>query len=418
LETIEKKKGRPFGSKKISTVEQAADIQVTRIFQENLLSEKKIIVNRGGARSSKSYSIMQLLVDRFFSLPGRQILIARKTSPALRRSCYRDCIRYLKKLDLYSEIQEEKSLLAIHYNDALIQFVGLDDPEKIKSTGWNDIFMEEANEFDYEDFIVLSTRMSEEDKGTRNKLFMAFNPIDSFHWIKERLIDTNRKDIQEIHSSYLDNPFLSPDYIQSLLDLEEQDPNYFRIYGLGEWGKLENLIYHNWDIVDSMVENPDEVFYGLDFGFNAPSALIKIVIKDEELWEEELIYETGLTNTDLIAETKKCIPVKERPNKFLICDSAEPDRMKEFEEAGFVVVGADKNVKIGIDFVQRQKIHILRDSTNLIKEKRSYSWKVDKRTSRILDEPIKFNDHLMDAERYGIFTYYKEIGTMPGVRYL
>jgi phage terminase large subunit len=415
---LAKKRGRPFGSKKKPAEETEEEVKVTRVFLENRDSEQKILVNRGGARSSKSYSIMQLLIDRFFTLNGRQILIARKTSPALRRSCYRDCIRYLKRLDLYSEVDEEKALLALHYKDSLIQFVGLDDPEKIKSTGWNDIFMEEANEFVYEDFIVLSTRMSENDQGVRNKLFMAFNPIDTFHWIKEKLVDGNRTDIQEIHSSYLDNPFLSDDYIQSLLDLEEQDPNYYRIYGLGEWGRLENLIYHNWDIAERMPENPDEVFYGLDFGYNAPSALVKIMIKDEELWEEELLYETGLTNTDLIREVKTLIPAKERPNKYLFCDSAEPDRIQEFEEAGFVVLGADKNVKTGIDMVQRQKVHVLRDSTNLIKEKRSYSWKVDRRTTRILDEPIKFNDHLMDAERYAIFTYFKEIGTVPEVRFL
>jgi phage terminase large subunit len=300
----------------------------------------------------------------------------------------------------------------------MLQFVGLDDPEKIKSTGWNDIFMEEANEFDYEDFIVLSTRLSEPDLGTPNRLFMAFNPIDSFHWIKERLIDTAREDTEEIHSSYLDNPFLPKDYVQTLIDLEKQDPNYFLIYGKGEWGNLENLIYRNWDIVSKMVENPDEVFYGLDFGFNAPSALLRLAIKDEELWEQELLYETGLTNTDLIAEVKSLIPIHERSNKYLFCDSAEPDRIQEFEEAGFLVIGADKKVKEGIDVVKRQKVHIVSDSANLIKEKRCYSWKVDRRSSRVIDDPIKFNDHLMDAERYAVYTYFKDIGVVPTVRWL
>jgi phage terminase large subunit len=415
---LEKKKGRPLGSKKKVENIESTEIQVTRVFTENRDSDKKIIINRGGARSSKSYSIMQLVTDRFFSIPGRQILIARKTSPALRRSCYRDAIRYMKRLGLYSEIQEEKALLAFHYKDSLMQFVGLDDPEKIKSTGWNDIFMEEANEFDYEDFIVLSTRMSEADNGVRNKLFMAFNPIDTFHWIKEKVIDSDRRDIQEIHSSYLDNPFLSDDYIQSLLDLEQQDPNYYRIYGLGEWGKLDNLIYPSWDLVEKIPENVDELFYGVDFGFNAPTAVLKIAVKDEEIWEEELLYETGLTNTDLIAEMKTLVPKRERGNKYLFCDSAEPDRIQELEEAGFTVIPSDKKVKEGIDVVKRQKIHITRDSTNLIKEKRSYSWKTDRKTGRIIDEPVKFNDHLMDAERYAIYTYFKEIGVMPDVRFI
>lgn len=419
-QTIQKaKRGRPVGSPNKGVNESPpTSVQITRIFAANQEATAKILINRGGARSSKSYSIIQILVDRFFSLPGRQILIARKTSPALRRSCYRDVIRYMKRLDLWDYVDEEKALLALHYGDSLIQFVGLDDPEKIKSTGWNDVFMEEANEFDYEDFIVLSTRMSEPDNGVPNKLFMAFNPIDAFHWIKDRLIDTHRSDVQEIHSSYRDNPFLPQDYVQSLLALQEQDENYFRIYGLGEWGVLEHLIYNNWQLVSRMVENPDDWFYGVDFGYNAPAGIVKIALKDEEIWEEELLYETGLTNTDLIAEAKKLIPKKERGTKYLFADAAEPDRIQEFEEAGFLVVPADKKVKEGIDVIKRQKIHIVDTSVNLIKEKRSYSWKKDRRTNRVLDEPIKFNDHLMDAERYAIYTYLKEIGAIPGVRYL
>lgn len=407
--------GRP---RKEAGVDGSKEIQITRLFVENRDCPERIVVNRGGARSSKSYSIIQLLVDRFFTIPGRQILIARKTSPALRRSSYRDVIRYLKKLDVYDLVREEKSLLALHFNDSMIQFIGLDDPEKIKSTGWNDIFMEEANEFDYEDFVVLSTRMSEQDTGIKNKLFMAFNPIDSFHWIKDRLIDTKNPDVREIHSSYRDNPFLPLDYIRDLQALEDQDANYYRIYALGEWGVLDHLVYSNWDVIKEMPNNLEEVFYGIDFGYNAPSALIKIGLKDEELYEQELLYETGLTNTDLIQRMKELIPPDEMREKYIFADSAEPDRIKEIGDAGFLVSGADKKVKDGIDMVKRYKTHILYDSYNLIKEKKSYSWKVDKRTNRIVDDPIKFNDHCMDAERYAIHTYFNEVGYIPLVRWL
>jgi phage terminase large subunit len=403
----------------VDTLEyQQSNIEVTRIFIENRTSEQKVLVNRGGARSSKSYSIIQLLVDNFFSLDGRQILIGRKTSPALRRSCYRDVIRYLRKLGVYDLVHENKSEMALYYKESLIQFVGLDDPDKIKSTEWNDIFMEEANEFDYNDYMVLKTRLSAPDHGVRNKLFMAFNPEDTFHWIKERVIDLGDRDCREIHSSYKDNPFLSDDYVQELIKLEEQDYNYYRIYGLGEWGKLDHLIYGNWDLVGGVPENPDEWFYGLDFGFNAPSALIKITLKDEEVWEEELLYETGLTNTDLIERMKELIPPRDRTNRYIFCDAAEPDRIEEIQAAGFTAIAAEKKVKEGIDMVQRQKIHIVNDSVNLIKEKRSYSWKQDKRNNQIIDDPVKFNDHLMDAERYAMFTYFKEIGAVPEVRWL
>jgi phage terminase large subunit len=399
-------------------------IAVTDVFMQNKECKVPIVVNRGGARSSKSYSIIQLLTERFFSLPGRKILMLRKTLPALRKSTYRDFKEYLEKLGLLDRVKESKMDLCFNYGRSLIQFGCLDDPTKIKSSGWHDIFMEEGTEFTYEDFIVLRTRLSEPPhKAARgfvpNQLFIAFNPEDENHWLKERLIEKyDSTELKEIVSNYKDNPFLSPDYIKILTDLEKDNPNYFRIYGLGEWGKLDHVIYSNWDVIDRFPLGCEEIIYGLDFGFNNPSALIKIGIKDNELYEEEKIYQSGLTNSDLIVAMNDVISSEHKRNSFIFCDSAEPDRISEISDAGFNVVPADKSVKDGIDMVKRFKTHIVRDSSNLLKEKRSYSWKVDRKTEKILDDPIKYNNHAVDAERYAIHTFFKEYGVGPMVRFL
>jgi phage terminase large subunit len=198
-------------------------------------------------------------------------------------------------------------------------------------------------------------------------------------------------------SNYKMNPFLSKEYIEQLEGLAEIDENYYRIYALGEWGVLQNLIYSNWDVVNKMPEDYDEVIYGLDFGYVNPTVLLEIRIKENEIWAKEIIYQSHLTNAELIDLLKEKID----RNVSIYADSAEPQRIEEIYQAGFNVYPSEKNVQFGINRVKQYKLHILEDSVNLIKEIRSYKWKEDKE-GRILEEPVKFNDHAMDAMRYAL----------------
>jgi len=407
-------RSRPFTGNKVSP-----NIVITQVFIQNKQSKAIVVVNRGGARSSKSYSVIQLLVERFFGIPGRQVLMLRKTLPALRKSTYKDCMGYIERLGLSDRVKEHKQELTLDYGASTIQFGALDDPTKIKSTQWNDIFMEEATEFTYEDFVVLRTRLSAPaDKKIPNQLFMAFNPEDEYHWIKTKVID-EMKEAHEIVSNYKLNPFLSDEYIKLLLDLENQDPNYYRIYTLGEWGKLDHQIYSNWDKVDFWTLNPDETVYGVDFGFNNPSVLMKVAIKDMNAWVDELIYQPGLTNPEFISQVSKNLSNEDKRRCYVFADSAEPDRIKEFEDAGFNIIPAEKDIHDGIDTVRRYKLHVMESAHNTLKEIRSYSWKKERKTERILDDPIKFNNHAMDAIRYALHTYTKEYCNFgPSVRYL
>ena len=412
--------GRPKGRQKPFTGNKVSpNIAITDVFTQNKQSKAIVLANRGGARSSKSYSIIQLLVERFFGIPGRQILMLRKTLPSLRKSTYKDCMGYIERLGLSGRIQEHKQEMTLDYGSSTIQFGALDDPSKIKSTQWNDIFMEEATEFTYEDFVILRTRLSAPiDKKIPNQLYLAFNPEDEYHWIKTKVIE-EMNDVQEIVSNYKFNPFLTPDYIKVLLDLEQQDPNFYGIYTLGEWGKLDNQIYSNWGKIDYWVVNPDETIFGVDFGFNNPSTLVKVAIKDMNAWVEELIYKPGLTNPEFISEVSKQLTNDEKKRCYVFADSAEPDRIKEFEDAGFAIVAAEKDIHDGIDTVRRYKLNIMESSTNILKEIRSYSWKKDRKTERILDDPIKFNNHAMDALRYALHTYTKEYCNFgPTVRFI
>lgn len=382
-------------------------LQATPIFYKNLNSTAQIVINRGGARSSKSHSILQLMLYKATQEKHKKILILRKTLPALRISTLLMFNEMVSTNGMRKHIREEKQNLNYWFGKNLVHFGSLDDVEKIKSTEWNYIWVEEATEFEYQEIMQLKLRLSAPSTdGKRNQMYLSFNPIDIYHWIKEKLLDPGAEDCEEIISSYKDNPFLSADYIKTLEGLINQDVNFHRIYASGEWGILEALIYSGWEIVDT-VPYTDDVIYGLDFGFNNPSGLVKISITDDCIYEEELLYQSGLTNSDLIEKLHILILDKDAP---IYADSAEADRIEEIYRSGFNVYPAQKgpgSVKNGIDFVCRQKIKVLSNSINLIKEKRSYSWRTDK-TGKRLEEPVKFNDHLLDAERYAIHSHLKD----------
>jgi len=278
------------------------------------------------------------------------------------------------------------------------------------STEWSYIWIEEATDLTYDEFQVVRLRLRGKDTdGIKNQIFLSFNPIDEFHWIKTKLLDdpTYADEIEEIVSSYKDNPFTHIDYVKVLEKLIEQDINYYNVYALGNWGKLENIIYSNWDIVEWApdLSSVETVFYGLDFGYNDPTSLLEERKKGKELWERELLYAPKLTNEDLIYKLQTLIPPEMR--KYTIyADAAEPDRIMEIKRAGFRIKPAIKLIQNGIDQVKRYRIHILSDSLNCIKESRAYAWRKD-RDGNVTDEPIDFLNHAMDARRYGIHTHLR-----------
>lgn len=274
--------------------------------------------------------------------------------------------------------------------------------------------MEEATEFTYQDYTVCKTRLSSPTfKNVLNQIFLLFNPEDENCWIKTELIDKD-DDCTELVSSYKDNPFLSEAYVKILENLQRTDDNHWRIYGLGEWGKLDALIFSNWrKITEQQIPLAGDIVYGLDFGFNNPSALLKIKIDSTEAYCQQKIYESGLTNTQLIAKMKEVIPYKERELYPIYADNAEPDRIEEISAAGFWCVPCYKGkVKESIDHVKRYRLHITEDSDETLKEIRSYSWRKDK-NERTLEEPVAFNDHAMACIRYAIYTH--SIGLVSGL---
>ena len=356
-------------------------------------SRKRIVINQGGTRSGKTYSTLQVLCEycQRNRDSGAIISVIRKTLPALKGSAYRDFLEILQREGWYSENDHNKSEMYYNLFGNLFEFISVDQPQKIRGRKRTICFINEANELTWGDFFQLNMR-------TSDQIIVDYNPSDALHWIYEKL--QIREDADFFVSTYLNNPFLPQELIDEIELLRQADDNYWRVYGLGERGISQETVYTHW----SYGEFPEdcEVAYGVDFGYNVPSTVVKIGFKEASCYVSEALYETKLTTNDLI-ERLKGLGI-ERSDE-LFCDNAEPKTIEELRRAGYNAKRAEKDVYAGIQKVKSMPLIVTPESANLIKEIKSYKWKLDKNGKIHPDEvPVKFNDHAMDAMRYGIYT--------------
>ena len=365
-----------------------ATIKTTNVFHKAYKSSTRITCLQGGTRSSKTYSLCQLFIVKALNETGKVFTICRKTLPALKGTAYRDVLELLKQLDLYSEEYHNKSELSYSLNGNLIEFISVDQPQKIRGRKRDYLWLNEANEFTYEDYQQLILR-------TTDKIYLDYNPSDPYSWIYEKVI--TRDDCTFFKSTYKANPFLDKDTIAEIERLKDLDPDYWQIYGLGNIGSIQTAIFRKFELIDEVQGRL--VGYGLDFGFtNSPSALVAVYISDDNLYIKEMLYEKRLTNTDLANKLRE---FKIDRQSEIVADSAEPKSIEEVYRSGFNIKPAKKGagIHLGIDIMRRYKLHITKDSLNAIKEFRSYKWATDK-NGDVLNTPVKVNDHLIDATRY------------------
>jgi len=301
----------------------------------------------------------------------------------------RDFFNILKENDLYIRDNHNKTDNTYQVNNSVIEFFSVDNHAKLRGARRDILFINECNNVSYEAFNQLEVR-------TKKRVYLDFNPVSSF-WAHEKVL--TRDDTAFLKTTYLDNDALAPEIIKSI-EARKSDVNWWRVYGLGEVGMLEGLVLKNFGIVDSMPTEYKWKAYGQDFGFtNDPSALIDVTYANGELWLDEIIYETGLTNSDL--STKYAENGLLRRSE-IIADSAEPKSIEEIHRMGWFIKPAHKgkdSILNGIDILKRYKINITKRSTNLIKEFRNYTWQVDKDGNHI-NKPIDYYNHGIDAVRY------------------
>jgi phage terminase large subunit len=369
-------------------------------FVEDNPTKRKYIFY-GGAGSGKSVFIAMFICMRLIFGTNENILVLRKWLPALKISALPLILSVLRAWGIFDPDKAlNKSDLFLEYKTNRIYFSGLDNPEKIKSAEFTYIWIEEATDLNKEDYMQLGLRLGRA-KGKPAKMLLSFNPIDQYHWLITDILDKPDDTIAVHHSTYLDNyDNLSQSFIDELEGLIDKDENYYRVYTLGLPGVLKNIIYTNY-LIEGFPEYQINM-YGLDFGFNNPMAMVSITMRDGEAYVSEEYYEREKDTNDFIkwmdaVGIKKTIPI--------YADSAEPDRIEMIKKAGYNIFPARKDVSAGIDVVKSIRLHINSGASNLISEIRSYKY-MEKKDGRVTDEPVPFNDHLLDALRYALFTTY------------
>jgi phage terminase large subunit len=371
---------------------KSLNLKATNVFERNYNAKTKIVVNQGGTRSGKTYAILQLLLTQALEGDNKLFTVVRKSFPSLRISVLRDFINLLTEYGLYSEYMHNKSEQVFTFGTNKIEFISLDQPQKKRGAKRHTLFINESNELSYEDYFQLIIR-------TTSRVYMDFNPSDEFHWIYDRVLP--REDCTFIQSTYKDNPFLEKTLIDEIERLRDTDENYWNIYGLGERGQSQALIFPNVKTIEKIPESSKHLVYGLDFGFAvSQSALVEIYKHENNLYFNELIYERGLTNNDLCNKFLSLGIDRRSP---IYADSAEPKSIEEIYRLGWNIKPTSKgkdSVSMSIDILRRFNLHVTRKSINLLKEFRTYKYEVDKERL-ILNKPVKKDDHGLDAIRYG-----------------
>ncbi len=370
-----------------------ATVVYNRNYQAYHKSKCRYIINQGGARSSKTYSIIQFLISLCIERPNLRVTIARKTLPTLKSSALKDFKEILISLGLYHERQHNKTEQIFTFsNGSEVDFFGIDDGQKARGRKRDILYCNEANELTHDDFIQLNMR-------TKERVFIDYNPSDNQSWLYELL---NEPESILVKSTYVDNNFLTDVERKTLEDLIKVDENYYKVYVLGERPLPHSRIYTHFKTYD-LLPPINTTVYGLDFGYNHPSVLVECSFIKNQVYIKELFYQSNMTAVDIAEEMDRLNIPKD---KTIYCDTARPEIIEELKRKGFRrSKGADKSVKSGIDKVKSMEIYVHIDSSNVIKESKLYSWKT--KDENILDEPVKANDDAMDAIRYAIYTHLK-----------
>lgn len=371
------------------------NLNITNIFIRNqrafLNPEKRIAMNQGGTSSSKTFSTMQLLAYiAENSKKKRLISIVSESMPHLKRGCIRDFQNIMG--EDFDDSRFNKTDKIYHFDNVDMEFFPADNSAKLRGGRRDILYINECNNISYNSYNELQVR-------TKEFTILDYNPVSDF-WAMEI---KNDPEVEFIHSTYQDaKHVLPPSIVESIESRRAKDTNWWRVYGLGEVGNIEGLVHSTFTQTESLPDGGLE-FYGLDFGFsNDPTALVKCVIKGDNLYSDQLIYEKGLTN-DQIAKRLESFGVRKGYDEIL-ADAAEPKSIEEIKAYGYNIKAAPKgpdSVLAGIQKLNQYNQYWTKRSVDGIKEQRNYRY-IETNDGKITNKPIDDFNHLMDARRYAL----------------
>jgi len=370
-------------------------METTKVFSDLLAAyvdpSVRVICLKGSTRSSKTWSTLQLLdTIAAKSKSKRLISVVSETFPHLKKGAIRDYHNLLEADSRFDPTAWHDTDKIYSYRKGKIEFFSADAPSKVTGPARDILYINECINVEYEIYRQLAIRTTE-------KIILDYNPAFEF-WVDEHILP--RADARLIHSTYKDNDMLTAAQIAEIESNRDIDPDWWTVYGLGETGSVEGLVWKNWDIVENLPPRVEwkNAYIGVDFGYSNPTAIVLVVESQGEAYVHQLGYTRGMVNGDIA----KTVIDAGFADLEIICDQAEPKSIKELQNYGLKrAVGCDsKAVSLGLQVVNRWKKHYTKASPDLIDENRKYRYKKDKYPDKYSDEPVKKFDHGKDAERY------------------
>jgi phage terminase large subunit len=353
--------------------------------------KKRVRIVRGGTSSSKTFSIIPMLITYAVQKENTEISVVSESIPHLRRGAIRDFLKIMQMVGMYDPNKWNKSSLTYTFsNNSFIEFFSADQPDKLRGARRDVLFINECNNVDWESYYQLAIR-------TRKFIYLDYNPVSEF-WVDTELV--HDADSEMIVLTYKDNEALDSSIVTEIEKAKEKAEtseywrNWWAVYGLGQIGNLEGVIFSNYQLIDTIPSDARLLGCGVDFGYSVdPTAIVEVYQYNDQRIIKEICYRTGMLNSDIAKVLPKGVPV--------YADSAEPKSIEEIRRFGISIKGVTKgkdSINYGIQVMQGQNYMITKDSTNLIKELRGYCWDKGK-DGKTLPIPVG-DDHIIDAWRY------------------
>lgn len=390
-------------------------METTKVFTKLLDAYRdptvRVIVMKGSSRSSKTWSILQLLtIIAARSTKPRLISVVSESMPHLKRGAIRDFETFMRADRIFNNHDWNATDKIYRIGLSAIEFFGVESAGKVHGAARDVLYINEAINIEYEVYRQLAIRTSE-------KLILDYNPLYS-SWIDEKVL--GKEGAVMIHSTYLDNDMLPIAQVREIEAQRLTDPDWFNVYGLGVTGSREGLVLRNWDIVPAMPTVFKSEWLGIDFGYAVPTAIAHIRLSQGEVYIRQVAYERQLDNL-MIADTIKAAGLA---HIHIIADSAEPKSIAELRNCGLRIEPCDKtktvsdmtSIQLGLQIMNRYTKHYTSDSVDFIYENRNYRYGKDV-NGVYSGTPIKKNDHSIDASRYVFLKHLANIRRGGGMTY-
>jgi phage terminase large subunit len=353
--------------------------------------KKRLRIVQGGTSSSKTFTILPLLIQYAIQKPNSEISVVSESIPHLKRGALKDFLKIMDWTNNFNPNNFNKSNLTYKFtNGSYIEFFSADQPDKLRGARRDILFINECNNVTFESYQQLAIR-------TKKFIYLDYNPTNEF-WVHTEL----KEDSDFIILTYKDNEALDPAIIKEIekakvkAETSAYWDNWWKVYGLGQIGSLDGVIFNNWQSIDAIPYDARLLGYGLDFGYsNDPTAIVEVYKWNDKRIVNEICYQKELSNSQIAKFINTKMPC--------YCDSAEPKSIAELKMHGINAIAVEKgadSINYGISLMQDNQYLITSASTNLISELRKYAWDKDKRTGSKLNKPIDDFNHGIDSLRY------------------